>query len=84
MNTKDVILIGAGLVVGYLLVGYLKKQKDNAQVLTDSLEPNVDQAKTQSCNEKVLLLMQASKFSNKEAEEAFKKQAFEECMAKSV
>jgi hypothetical protein len=36
MNTRDLVLVGAGVVVGYLLVGYLNKSKDNAQTSTDS------------------------------------------------
>jgi hypothetical protein len=36
MNTRDIVLVGAGVVVGYLLVGYLNKSKDNAQTSTDS------------------------------------------------
>jgi archaellin len=30
MNTKDAILVVAGVAVGYLLAGYLKKSKDNS------------------------------------------------------
>jgi hypothetical protein len=84
MNTRDVILVGAGIAVGYLLVGYLNKSKDNAQEVTGSAEPTVDQAKVSKCNEQVSLLMQTAKFATAEAEQAFKKQAFEECMGKTV
>jgi hypothetical protein len=31
MNTKDIFLVGAGLVVGYILVGFLNKSKDKAE-----------------------------------------------------
>jgi outer membrane murein-binding lipoprotein Lpp len=37
MSTRDVVLVGAVLVVGYLLVGYLNKSKNNSQ-----LSSNVD------------------------------------------
>jgi outer membrane murein-binding lipoprotein Lpp len=32
MNTRDVILVGAGVAVGYLLVGYANKTKNNSQL----------------------------------------------------
>lgn len=84
MNTKDIVLVGVGVVVGYLLVGYLKKSKDNAQGTTGSTEPTVDQAKIDKCNQEVSLLLQTAKFGTAEAQEAFKKQAFESCMSKTV
>ena len=84
MNTRDIVLVGAGVVVGYLLVGYLNKSKENAQGAMESEEPIVDQAKVDKCNEQVSLLMQTAKFATTEAQEAFKKQAFEECMAKNA
>jgi hypothetical protein len=86
MKTRDIILVGAGVVVGYLLVAYLKKSKDDAQETIDSVEPMVDQAKIDKCNEEVSLLMQTAKFkfSSPKAEEDFKKQAFEQCMAKNA
>jgi hypothetical protein len=31
MKTRDVVLAGAGVVVGYLLVGYVNKAKNNSQ-----------------------------------------------------
>lgn len=47
MTTKDVIFAGAGFIVGYLLVGYLKNSKNKSD--TSGLEePIVDQAETDS------------------------------------
>jgi hypothetical protein len=70
-------------VVGYLLVGYLNKSKDNAQGATGSTGSTVDQAKIDKCNQEVSLLLQTAKFGTPEAQEAFKKQAFDACMAKA-
>ena len=30
MNTKDVLLVGAGVLVGYILFGYVNKTKNKA------------------------------------------------------
>jgi hypothetical protein len=84
MNTRDIVLVGAGVVVGYLLVGYLNKSKNNAQGTTSSTEPTVDQAKVDKCNEEVALLMQTAKFATTQAQEAYKKEAFDACMAKNA
>ena len=32
MNTKDVLLVGAGVLVGYILFGYVNKTKNNSQL----------------------------------------------------
>ena len=34
MNTKDVLLVGAGVAVGYLLVVYMNKAKASSQATT--------------------------------------------------
>lgn len=47
MTTKDVIFAGAGFIVGYLLVGYLKNSKNKSDA-NDLEEPIVDQAETDS------------------------------------
>lgn len=31
MKTRDLVLVGAGIAVGYILNGYFKKSKDNSQ-----------------------------------------------------
>jgi hypothetical protein len=81
MKTRDLVLVGAGLVVGYLLVGYLNKSKDNAQELTGA---NVDQEKIKSCNEEVDNLMMTVKLKEGTDLEKFKKDAFDSCMAKNA
>lgn len=53
MNTRDVMLVGAGVVVGYLLVGFLNKSKDNAQASTGSTEQMPEQDKLAECTKKV-------------------------------
>jgi len=90
MNTRDIVLVGAGVVVGYLLVGYLNKSKDNAQETMDSLEsmdsvePMVNQEKIDKCNEEVSLKLQTVKIASPEALEAFKKEVFDSCMAQKA
>jgi hypothetical protein len=90
MNTKDILLVGAGVVVGYFLVVFMNKSKDNAEETMDSVEPMdseepmVNQAKIDKCNEEVALKLQTVKIANPEALEAFKKQVFEDCMARTV
>jgi len=82
MNTKDILLVGAGLVVGYLLTIYLLKKTIDKGAM-DSTEPMVNQAKIDKCNAEVDLKLQTVKIANPEALEAFKKQVFEDCMARS-
>ena len=85
MTTRDIMLVGAGLVGGYLLMGYLNKNKSNAQETTGSTEATVeiDQAKIDKCNAEVALKLQTAKFGTPEAQKAFVKEAFESCMARS-
>jgi hypothetical protein len=83
MNTRDVVLVGAGVVVGYLLVGYLNKSKNNAQGTMDSIEPMVDQAKIDGCNKAVADFMATAKFGAGVDLEAIKKAQFDACMAKT-
>jgi hypothetical protein len=83
MTTRDIMLVGAGLVGGYLLMGYLNKNKSNAQETTGSTGATVDQAKVDKCNAEVALQLQTAKFGTPEAQEAFKKSVFDACMAKS-
>ena len=81
MNTKDILLVGGGLVLGYLLVGYLNKSK----VVTASVEetPIVNQAKIDSCNKSVAQFLSTAKFASSDLE-AIKKQQFDACMAEKV
>ncbi len=48
MNTRDIVLVGAGVVVGYLLVGYFKKSKDNSATGTTTPTGAVDSAPSQA------------------------------------
>ena len=86
MTTRDIMLVGAGLVGGYLLMGYLNKNKSNAQETTGSTGghlPVINQAKIDKCNAEVALKLQTAKFGTPEAQEAFKKSVFDDCMARS-
>jgi hypothetical protein len=83
MNTREIVLVGAGVVVGYLLVGYMNKAKNNTQGTMDS-EPMVDQAKIDGCNQAVADFMATAKFGAGADLEAIKKAQFDACMAKTV
>jgi uncharacterized membrane-anchored protein YhcB (DUF1043 family) len=85
MNTKDVILVVAGVAVGYLLVRYLNKSKDSSTTgSTGSTEPTVDQAKVDKCNKEVSDFMATAKFSAGVDLEKKKKEMFDACMAKNA
>ena len=86
MNTKDVLLVGAGVLVGYLLAGYYLKSKSNSETTTDSTgstEPTVDQAKIDACNKEVADFMKTARFSAGVMEQK-KKEMFDACMAKNA
>lgn len=90
MNTKNVLLVGAGVLVGYLLAGYLKKSKDNSVTGTTTSTgstgstPTVDQAKIDACNKEVADFMATAKFSAGVDLEKKKKEMFDACMAKNA
>ena len=84
MNTKDVILVVAGVAVGYLLAGYLKKSKDSSTTgSTGSTETTVDQAKVDKCNKEVSDFMATAKFASGNLEE-IKQKMIADCMAKNA
>lgn len=89
MNTKNVLLVGAGVLVGYLLAGYYLKSKSNSETTTGSTgstgspEATVDQAKIDACNKEVSDFMATAKFS-KAVMEQKKKELFDACMAKNA
>ena len=83
MNTKDILLLVAGVVAGHLLSTYLRKKREDAQETTGSTGATVDQAKVDKCNAEVALQLQTAKFGTPEAQEAFKKSVFDACMAKA-
>lgn len=80
MKTKDILLVGAGVVLGYLLVGYLDKSKSNAQATDTSATPTVDQAKIDACNKEVADFMATSRFASGTDIEAVRKAKFDACM----
>lgn len=86
MNSREVILIGAGVVVGYLLGGYLRKMNDGSVATaststTDTTAPVVDQAKIDACNKQADDYMAMSKFSAGADLVAIRKEKFDACMA---
>lgn len=85
MNSRDVILVGAGVVVGYLLGGYLRKMKDGSvttdSTLTTTTTPVVDQAKIDACNKSADDYMMIIKPSAGADLVAIRKEKFDSCMA---
>lgn len=84
MNTKDILLVGAGVVVGYLLGGFINKLKNNAQDTIESEEPKIDQAKIDACNKEVADFMAMSRFTAGTDLEKVRKDAFDSCMKKAL
>jgi hypothetical protein len=81
MNKREVILFGAGVVVGYLLTIYLLK-KIIAQGAMDSVEPTVDQAKLADCTKKVEERMAVTEYVSSPNFDikAYKKNEIDNCM----
>jgi len=90
MNTKDAILVVAGVAVGYLLAGYYLKNKANAQTSTGSTgstgspEPTVDQAKIDACNKEADDFMMTIKPSAGADLGAIRKERFDACIARKA
>lgn len=86
MNTKDAILVVAGVAVGYLLAGYLKKSKDTSVTgtttgSTGSTGATVDQAKIDACNKEADDFMMTIRPSAGADLGAIRKEKFDACMA---
>ena len=81
MNKREVILFGAGVVVGYLLTIYLLK-KIIYQGAMDSVEPTVDQIKLTDCTKKVEEQMAVTEYVSSPNFDinAYKKNAIDNCM----
>ena len=84
MNTKDVLLLVAGVVAGHLLATYLRKNRENAQAMTSSTGAIVDQTKIDKCNKEVSDYMATARFAGGTDLEALKKAKFDACMSASV
>jgi hypothetical protein len=84
MNTKDVLLVGAGVAVGYLLVVYMNKAKASSQATTGSTGAIVDQVKLADCtkkaDEQLTLIKTTANFDSV----AFKKNYIDNCMSASI
>lgn len=55
MTTRDIVLIGTGAVVGFFLMGYFNKPKQNSQ-------EEIDQSKLEDCTKKVEDFMSRTQF----------------------
>lgn len=89
MKTREVILLGAGIAVGYLLVGYLKKAKNNSvtgttTTSTDVVVSAIDQAKIDACNKEADEYMSLIRPMAGADLGAMRKQKFDACMGKSA
>lgn len=89
MNTRDIVLVGAGVAVGYLLVGYMKKKKDGSATTdststTGTTAPAVSQAKIDACNKEADEFMMAIRPSAGADLDAIRKERFDACMAKNA
>lgn len=80
MNTRDIVLVGAGVVVGYLLVGYMKK-KNQGSNSTGVNTPVVDQAKIDACNKQADEFMSSIRPQAGTDLNAIRKEKFDACMA---
>ena len=84
MNTKDVLIVGAGVVLGYLLVGYVNKTKAKNQATTGSTGAIVDQVKLADCtkkaDEQLTLIKTTANFDSV----AFKKNYIDNCMSENI
>lgn len=105
MDNRDILLVGGGLFIGYLLANekrskYLSASNVVSNTQSQTLPPataggsvvtnetyqsgeTLVDNKIDKCNQDVSLLLQTAKFGTPEAQEAFKKQAFDACMAKA-
>jgi hypothetical protein len=89
MKTREVILVGAGIAFGYLLVGYLKKAKNNSvtgttTTSTDAVVSVIDQAKIDACNKEADEYMMTIRPMAGADLGAMRKQKFDACMEKSA
>jgi hypothetical protein len=94
MNTRDVILVGAGVAVGYLLAGYLKKSKDTSVTgtttgSTSEQYPSANPPATTNpnigaCNKEADDFMMAIRPSAGADLGAIRKEKFDACMAKNA
>lgn len=81
MNTKDIVLVGVGVLAGHLLATYLRKKRENGQPTTSSAELIVDKVKVDSCNKSADDYMATVRPSAGTDLVALRKSKFDECMA---
>lgn len=86
MNTRDIVLVGAGVVVGYLLVGYMKKKKDGSATTdststTGTIASAPDQATIDACNKEADDYMATVRPSAGTDLVALRKEKFDACIA---
>lgn len=80
MSTRDIVLIGTGVVVGYLLVGFMNKAKNNTQGTIGGHLPVIDQAKLDACTKSAEETMKAVELSGDVDLEAYKERLIADCM----
>ena len=84
MNTKNILLVGAGILAGYLIGGIINKSKANAQATKDAqalADDQAKQAKIDACNKQVADYFATVKLAKNADVEALKKAKFDACMS---
>lgn len=84
MNTKNILLVGAGILAGYLIGGFINKSKANAQATKDAqalANDKAKQAKIDACNKQVADYFATVRFAKNTDVEALKKAKFDACMS---
>jgi hypothetical protein len=93
MNTKDIILVVAGVAGGYLLAGYLKKSKDGSttgstgstsEQYPPANPPATANPKIVACNKEADDFMMTIRPSAGADLGAIRKERFDACMAKNA
>lgn len=79
MNTKDILLFGAGVLLSYLLVNFFKEKNTDEKNTVESVLPT--QKIMDICNKQVAEKLKTVKLSSAEALEEFKKTTYADCIA---
>jgi hypothetical protein len=84
MSTRDIVLIGTGAVVGFFLMGYFNKLKQNTQGTIGGHLPIIDQAKLDACTKSAEDTMKVVRLSGDVDLEAYKQQLIADCMKAGI
>jgi len=82
-NTKNLVIFGTGVLVGYLLTQYLSgkiAKGDGTPMTPPSVSPNIPDKQT-ICEQKLMDAISVMKFSSEMDMEDFKKQFMTDCLS---